>query len=99
MSAKTFENEFCIINVFSALCALETFKINGIDADENDFKEYKEDIGREYAEPYCCGNMVFKAKFPTTEILNKYNITLEQYTFIAEKLEDLLSFGSCGWCS
>jgi hypothetical protein len=96
---KEFINDYCTIKVRKCLCSLATFKINGMDAEEEDFKEYARDIGRDNAEPYCCGNMVFKAKFPTTEILNKYSITLEQYKVIADALEDLLSFGSCGWCS
>lgn len=85
------------MKVYSALCALETFKINGIEADYDDFGD-KNDQSPDTAEPYGCGDMTFTPKMPTQAVLDKYKINLEQYTEIADELASKLSFGSCGWC-
>lgn len=79
-----------------SLCYLPVFKINDIEADENDFG-VKEDIDPEHAEEYGCGNMQFIPKEAAQYILDKYKITKEEYEIICEKL-DCLSFGACGWC-
>tara|TARA_R110000796_G_C14195151_1_gene391051 strand:- start:52 stop:324 length:273 start_codon:yes stop_codon:yes gene_type:complete len=81
----------------TTLCYTPTFIVNGIDADEDDFGE-KYDRNPDEAEPYGCGNMTFTRIEATTKVLEKYNITQDEYSKIAEKLEDGLSFGSCGWC-
>lgn len=39
------------------------------------------------------------AKQETKEILRKYSINKKEYDEICKKLEEGLSFGSCGWCS
>ena len=83
---------------YNYLCTLEEFCINGIDANYDDFGVHK-DISPETAGTYHCGNMKFTPKLPTQKVLDKYQITLEEYSTIANKLEDMLSFGSCGWCS
>ena len=85
------------IKCYGALCSLEIFKINDIDAYEGDFGD-KEDIDRDNAEDYCCGNMQFIPKPATQKILDKYKINVDEYNKVCEKL-DVLSFGSCGWCS
>lgn len=87
-----------IIKPFHALpCELETFTINGKTADSSDFGDtYDHDIAR--AEPYGCGNMRFEPQSPTKEVLDKYNITEEEYNKICDELEDKLRVGSCGWC-
>lgn len=36
---------------------------------------------------------------PQESVLERYNITREEYDAICDELEDVLSFGSCGWCS
>jgi len=84
--------EFC-----RYLCSAAEFKINGIDADVDDFGE-KNDEAPELAEPYGCGNMQFKGKPSTEEVLKKYEITEKEYQEIVSKLEGGLSFGQCGWC-
>ena len=81
----------------TALCYTPTFVVNGIDADEDDFGD-KYDRDSENAEDYGCGDMQFTGIEATTETLNKYSITKEEYSEIVSKLEEGLSFGSCGWC-
>lgn len=84
--------------VCNCLCEMETFQINGIEARHEDFGS-KHDESRRTAEPYGCGNMTFRSKHATSDILAKYKITLEEYIEICVKLEEGLSFGACGWCS
>ena len=79
-----------------ALCSLDFFKINDIEADYDDFGD-KEDLSPWGAEDFACGNMTFTPKEPTEEILNKYGINKEEYCEVCDKL-DCLSFGKCGWC-
>ena len=86
------------IKTYGALCSLEIFTINGIDADYEDFGD-KYDHSPETADAYCCGDMRFdpfdNVNWP---ILKKYNITEDEYFEICSKLENELSWGSCGWC-
>jgi hypothetical protein len=87
------------MNVYSALCALSLFDINGIAASSSDFGE-QGDRDPFNAEPYCCGDMRFERFVePQAGVLERYNITREEYDSICDELEDVLSFGSCGWCS
>lgn len=87
-----------IIKPFRGLpCELETFTINGKDADSRDFGDtYDHDT--ESAEPYSCGNMYFEPKNLIKGVLDKYNITEEEYYNICNELENKLCIGSCGWC-
>lgn len=87
-----------IIKPFSGLpCELETFTINGKDADSRDFGDtYDHDT--ESAEPYSCGNMYFEPKNLTKDVLDKYNITEKEYYNICNELKNKLCVGSCGWC-
>lgn len=87
-----------IADVFSSLCSLSTFKINGIEADQDDFINLY-DHYPSIAERYCCGDMRADIKPATEVVLNKYSITLREYNTIAEDLSEKLSFGSCGLCS
>ena len=84
--------------VYYALCAMSKFIINDIQAEYEDFGD-KDDIDKEHAEDYCCGDMQFTRKESTPEILAKYNITQAEYNEICDKLTEGLSFGTCGWCS
>lgn len=87
-----------IIKPYDCLCELEKFSINNIKADYNDFGS-KEDINRAAAEPYGCGNMRFTPEeYPSDKVLEKYNITEDEYDLICMKLVKALSFGHCGWC-
>ena len=84
------------IQRYECLCSLAVFKINGIEACYEDFGD-KYDIEAHRAPEYCCANMQFIPKLPTQEILDKYQITVDEYSQICKEL-DCLSFGSCGWC-
>jgi len=79
------------------LCYTPLFKINGIQASEDDFGE-KYDRSPETAEGYACGNMQYTRNPSSPEILEKYAITEGEYSQIAERLEEGLSFGCCGRC-
>lgn len=86
------------IKVFQALpCELETFIINGKKANSEDFGEVY-DHNKENKESYGCGNMYFESIPSTKEVLDKYNITKEEYDKICDELEDKLFIGRCGWC-
>lgn len=78
-------------------CSLETFMINDIKADYDDFG-YKMDTNHSIAEPYGCGNMEFIPNEPTQEILDKYNITEAEYKEICYRLVEELSYHKCGLC-
>lgn len=80
-----------------ALCYTPSFIINDVEAEWEDFGE-KYDRDAENAEPYACSDMRFTRIPPTPKVLAKYSITETEYDTIADKLEDGLSFGSCGWC-
>jgi hypothetical protein len=85
------------LTIFSSLCSTDTFKVNNIVADRDDFG-LSYDTSPETAEEYGCGSRVFEGIEATSEILAKYSITKEEYLEIVCKLEEGLSFGSCGWC-
>lgn len=85
------------LSFYRALCSHETFAINGIAADSDDFGN-KGDCAPELAEPYGCGDMQFTRRLATDSVLLKYNINLSEYDEICQRLEDGLSFGMCGWC-
>ncbi len=81
----------------TSLCYTPVFVINGIDADSDDFGE-KYDHASDNAEDYACGDMRFDMKEPSASVLEKYSIDELEYWTIANKLQDGLSFGACGWC-
>jgi len=78
-------------------CDLATFTINGKNSDKDDFGA-SNDIDSDNAEEYGCGNNVFQGKMPTQDVLDKYKITLGEYSTIVGELESKLDVGSCGWC-
>jgi len=82
--------------VYDALCSPKIFRINGIDAEVNDFGTHC-DRSPETAEPYGCGDMRFEPKPSSKVILKKYKITQKEYDEVCHKLNEL-SFGACGWC-
>ena len=84
------------LKCYDYLCSLEVFEINDIKADYNDFGT-KEDVDSYNAPDYGCGNMQFTPKLATQKVLDKYQITVDDYNKICEEL-DCLSFGYCGWC-
>lgn len=56
------------------------------------------DHNEEAKEPYGCGDMYFEPNLPTSEVLQRYNITVDEYNTICMKLENKLYVGKCGWC-
>lgn len=84
------------LKCYDCSCALKVFEINGIKADYKDFG-IQEDIATYKAPAYGCGNMQFIPKPVTQKVLDKYQITVDDYNKICEEL-DCLSFGYCGWC-
>lgn len=89
--------EVVIKPIHSLPCRLEVFTINGKDANQDDFGDMS-DHHAESAEPYACADMHFDRKPSTKEVLDKYNITEEEYYNICNELEDKLCIGGCGWC-
>lgn len=88
-----------VIEPYDALpCALRTFTINGIPADTSDFG-YGNDDDVSNAPEYGCGFHCFHTELKNApEAMKKYNLTLEQFIEVADKLEDALRVGPCGWC-
>jgi len=81
-----------LIQSKSCPCSLEQFIINDIIADYEDFGEIdKESNGHE------CQIFGFKAKDPSDEILKKYEITLDEYDQVCNKL-DVIFMGYCQLC-
>lgn len=89
--------ELVIKPMYALPCRLEVFTINGKSAEQDDFGSMY-DHDTESAEPYACADMYFEPKPPTKEVLDKYNITEEEYCNICDELEDKLCVGRCGWC-
>ena len=85
------------LTFFNSLCECEVFRINGKNAKHEDFGEHF-DRSPDTADEYGCGDMRFTPNPPADEVLEKYNITVDEYEEIATELEDKLSFGCCGWC-
>lgn len=76
-------------------CGLEIFEINNKEADIEDFGEI-ERWGS--CMNYTC-SQTFKYKLPTDKVLEKYGITLEEYSIVCNELENLLEVTNCGMCS
>lgn len=86
------------IKTYSSLCSLETFIINDIEADKDDFiVQYDHDQAN--AEGHGCGDMQAEIKDVEASILKKYNITEDMYRTIAEDVAEKVSFGCCGLCT
>lgn len=77
-------------------CSLKVFTINGKDANYEDFGEQLMN-GKSCMDGEC--GCEFRPKMPTEEVLEKYGITLGEYSKIAMELKDKLYVFSCGWCS
>lgn len=77
-------------------CALKEFSVNGIKAQECDFGRM-EDTNKAEAEP--CGGMEFiPDEEPKEKVLEKYNISIEEWKEVCEYLENVLHVGKCSWC-
>lgn len=89
-----------LVTPYSALpCEAQTFMVNDIDADRDDFG-YCSDVGdRSEVEPYCCACMLFRRKPCSQDVLDKYDITEREYNDICAILEKEFYVGYCSWCS
>jgi hypothetical protein len=82
------------LEVPDTLCSTSKFIINQVKGDSREFgNQHDNNPGM-----YGCGNMIFEGKPSTQFILEKYNISEEEYEKIVRMLEVKLSFGHCGWC-
>ena len=83
---------------FNASCGLKEFKINGKNASYYDFGDLI-DIDPDSADEGECGDMQFKpVKVPNLSVLNKYNITEDEYKKVCERLKVAMNHGGCGSC-
>lgn len=88
-----------VIKPFDALpCKLETFTINGKEAESEDFG-FTIDPFEGDKEPGSCIDMHFESIPPKPEVLKCYNITTDEYDVICKKLEEKLCVGECIWCT
>lgn len=82
------------------------YYINGVMLSEYDFgdgeddRDYDGDVDEDII-CWGCIHRVFK-RYTDDENVSKamkeYNITREEYDLIADRLEDVLYVGMCGWC-
>jgi hypothetical protein len=79
-------------------CFKNVFRINGKEADNDDFGDLIDIAPDDEECEYGCGNMQFIPKESTTKVLYMYGINQEDYNHICDKLKDTLSLGSCGMC-
>ena len=87
-------------------CHLREYYINGIFLSKHDFgmsednREYDGDVDDDIAS-WGCINRVFE-RYIDDKHINKamkvYGITREEYDLIADRLEEVLHVGMCGWC-
>jgi hypothetical protein len=83
-----------------SFCSTEVFRINGVDANEGDFGTGHDEAPEElkWKARYGCGDRQFMPIPPTSKVLTKYGLTEAEYGEIALRLQEQLSFGSCGRC-
>lgn len=86
------------LTFYDCYCATESFEINGVEADYDDFGS-RVDLDHSNAPDYGCGCRTFIPKLPTQAILDEYKINADEYEEICNKLVAGLSFGRCSWCS
>lgn len=87
-----------VIKPFRSLpCELEEFTINGKAANSRDFGDIF-DHNEAERKPYGCGDMRFEPKLPISEVLQRYNITVDEYNTICKELGYKLHVGKCNWC-
>ena len=95
--ARGFDEAHLKIKAFTSICGFEVFEINGIEAEQEDFVD-KRDRSPETAVDRACGNMQAEILPVNQHVLDRYEITEEDYFLIAGKVSKLLSFGACDRC-
>lgn len=86
-----------ITNMSKYSCTLTEFKINGKEADVDDFG-YTEDLSPETAPIYGCGNRCFVPIVSTNKVLYKYDISINEYLQVCDRLCEVLHIGECCLC-
>lgn len=94
------------IEAYNALpCELKVFTINGIKADYSDFgysyddrDEIEYDDYDEIARWGCLNRRFIANRRNAKKCMEKYNITIDEFNDICDRLEEVLSVGCCGWC-
>jgi len=86
------------LDVYRAICETKEFQVNGINATYRDFGD-KYDTSPDEIKPHVCGNMEFRPKLATQQVLDKYHISINEYFKICKKLQDCMSFGTCILCA
>ena len=73
-------------------CELQTFRINGVDAELEDFgMVIKDDFGG-----YECTDIRFEET--NQPPLGKYGLTYEEYDEVCQVLSSTFKIGRCDWC-
>jgi hypothetical protein len=85
------------LNAYNAVCETKVFEINGIKASYKDFGE-KFDAAPDVRKPHACCNMKFQPRKPVQQVLDKYAIDVDEYSYICKQLQNTLSFGQCRLC-
>ena len=85
------------INTDCLIRAAHYIQINGVQGYQHDFG-YNWDDGESNYPYYFCKDRYFKPIKPSDRVLNRYNITKEEYNTICQELTRKLHVGSCGRC-
>ena len=75
-------------------CTIDKFRINGIRANEEDFGE----IQKEHLGNYSCRLSGFSHGKLSQEILDKYNISFDEFYEICDRLDEVFDYGHCSYC-
>lgn len=80
-------------------CGLQKFVVNGVKAIEGDFGMGFDERPDEATEFGCgCRRFIGYGR-PKHGVLEKYNLTINDYRYICSQLESALSVGKCQFCA
>ena len=89
---------------FNRPCSPEYFRINGQNAELEDFGNYEfgdlAECSDEDIRQYGCYKCHFVAcpAIKNERARNKYNLNIEEYDEVCKVLETEFNIGTCGWC-
>ena len=86
-----------IVTSHSSPCELSTFAVNDMEAETCDFVSCY-DHDQDSAAEYGCGDLRADVKEVSTDILEKYEITAEEFHDIAGQVVKALAVGFCCLC-
>ena len=98
MKMKFGITELMSARTYDCMCGCHDFIVKGKEADLDDFGSMM-DFSPEEAPEYGCGDKGFEYHPASPEVLEKYEITEDEYYDICVCLEENLHMGSCGLCS